>query len=141
MPSGTKADSTRKKRGALARSVPERKRADQQKNIAGIDPSVRKAFSGHLKVLLRIRESIQKEAKAYGVRIRNVDIRPSYSHEDEDNSGVLVEVWVEADSQKRFSYWETLSKRVDSLANSLPPKDRDFLNRSLSVIVSRIDAV
>ncbi len=94
-----------------------------------------------MKVLLTIRELAGEEAKKRGTRIKRVEIRPALSHEDKDESGVIMQIEVKAASEERFSFWEALSDKVDSLTTSLSRREKNFTNASLSIIVTHADGL
>lgn len=101
-----------------------------------IDPLARPAVIGHVRLLHALRKLSEQLAETRRVAIQGVEVRPAWSHEDDDRSRVVVEIQVDAASEQRFRYWEDLSDRVESFADSLSARERRFVNSSLSILVS-----
>jgi hypothetical protein len=109
--------------------------------LIDVDPGVERRIKGHKKILLLIGDLVRDEAIKQGVRIRRIEARPAWSHEYEERSAVVVEAEIEAGADQRFSFWEAVSERIDSLSDSLSARNRGFLNNRLSLVVSRARAL
>ena len=113
-----------------------RKKTAEQKNILTIDPLARPAVVGHMRILLMLRKLVDQAAQSNDVHINTVEIRPAWSHEDDDRSRVTMDIQVDTEPERRFIYWEAVSDKVDLIAVSLSPRHRHFVNSSLSILVS-----
>jgi len=93
-------------------------------------------LSGYASLAEQVYSVIKIEAKRYDVS-PIVAVRPSWSHEYEDRTGVIIEVQIKGDSEKRFNLWEAISSRLDDILDSISEKEKSFLTDSLSVIVNQ----
>jgi hypothetical protein len=125
----------------MSAAAPSRKQAEQQKTLVDIDRGVERRIKGYKKTLLLVGDLVRDEAMKQGIRIRRIEARPAWSHEYDDQSAVVVEAEIEAAAEQRFSYWEAVSDRIDSLSDSLSARNRGFLNNRLSLVVSRARAL
>jgi hypothetical protein len=125
----------------MSAAAPSRKQAEQQKTLVDIDRGVERRIKGYKKILLLVGDLVRDEAMKQGIRIRRIEARPAWSHEYDDQSAVVVEAEIEAAAEQRFSYWEAVSDRIDSLTDSLSARNRGFLNNRLSLVVSRARAL
>ena len=128
-------------RPAYSDFVSLRKRTARQKNIVAIDPLAQHVVAGHMKVLLMLHDLVSKAAAEHGVEIRNLEIGPAWSHEDDDRSRVVMDIEVDAEPELRFTYWEAVSDLVQAISDSLSPREKHFVNSTLSILVSRSHAV
>src|SRR5260370_30470042 len=124
----------------MSAAAPSRKQTERQKTLIEIEPSVEQRIKGYKKILLLVGDLVRDEAMKQGIRVRRIEARPAWSHEYEEQSAVVVEAEIESGAEQRFSYWEAVSDRIDSLSDSLSARNRGFLNNRLSLVVSRATA-
>jgi len=103
-----------------------------------ISPAAQERLCGHALLAEKVYSIIKEEAKRADVSPRIV-VRPSWSHEYEDQTGVVIEVEIAASDEKRFNLWDTISLRLDALldSTSLSEEEQSFLTNKLSVIVTQ----
>lgn len=105
--------------------------------IEDISSEAERRFRGHEKVVQEVLSLAEKEARARGISLVKIDVRPAWSHEYEERTGVVIDVEIKATAEERFSYWDAVCEWLDQLADSLPPKEQRFLNDEISFIVNR----
>ena len=100
------------------------------------DESVRR-LEGHEKLLENLVFVAEQEAAARGISLLKIDVLPAWSHEYDEKTGVVVHAEVRATDEQRFSLWEAISDRIDSLHDTLDSEEKDFLTDEVSVVVDR----
>ncbi len=106
-------------------------------SIEIISPEAARRFSGHEKIVQEVCSLAQEEAQARGLALLQIDVRPAWSHEYDERTGIVIDVEIRASSDERFSYWDAVCERLNELAESVPPEERCFLNDEISFIVNR----
>ena len=101
-----------------------------------ISPDAQERLSGYASLVGKVYSVIKSEAKRYDV-FPIVAVRPSWSHEYEDRTGVVIEVEIKGDSEKRFNLWDAISAKLDDLLDSISEDEKSFLTARLSVIVNQ----
>jgi len=124
-----------------SRTWPEWQHAERQETLIDIDRGVEQRVKGYKKILLLVGGLVRDEAMKQGIRVIRIEAGPAWSHEYDEQSAVVVEAEIEAGSDQRFSYWEAVSERIDSLGDSLSARNKGFLNKRLSLVVSRARAL
>lgn len=102
-----------------------------------ISAQAAKRIAGREEVVGRICEVARAQAAKHNLRVNEISIHAAWSHEYDENTGVVVDVNVTASDEDRFSYWEALNEGLDELAASLPQNDCDWLQSELSLTVIR----
>ncbi len=102
-----------------------------------ISTQAAKRIAGREEVVVRICELARAQAAKRNLRVNEISVHAAWSHEYDENTGVVVDVDVTASDEDRFSYWEALNERLDELAASLPQNDSDWLQSELSLTVIR----
>ncbi len=102
-----------------------------------ITPEVGQRLRGREKLLQTVYAIAHEEAQKQGIHLRKVTVRPAWSNEYDERTGVVVDVEIEGAADDRFSYWESVCTRLQDLESALPPQERDFLVNDLSFIVNR----
>lgn len=120
---------------------PQWQQAERQETLIDIDRGVEQRVKGYKKILLLVGDLVRDEAMKQGIRVIRIEAGPAWSHEYDEQSAVVVEAEIEAGSDQRFSYWEAVSERIDSLGDSLSARNKGFLNKRLSLVVSRARAL
>jgi hypothetical protein len=98
-----------------------------------IVPDVEQRLIGHRSLVLQICSLIQEQIEAFQISAR-IRVRPAWSHEYEDRTGIVVDVEANVDDDRRFVLWDAISTKVATLSN-LSEDDRSFLNNNISVFV------
>jgi hypothetical protein len=93
-----------------------------------IDPEAARRLSGHENLVQKICALAREEAQARGLSILRIDVRPAWSHEYDEHTGIFIAVEITAVTEGRFSYSDALCERLNQLAEMLPPEERRFLN-------------
>ncbi len=102
-----------------------------------ISAQAAKRIAGREEVVERICELAGAQAAKRNLRVNEISVHAAWSHEYDENTGVVVDVNVTASDEDRFSYWEALNERLDELAASLPQNARDWLESEVSLTVIR----
>jgi hypothetical protein len=105
--------------------------------VGAVSAETAKRIAGREEILIRFRQMAESAAMQHGTRVVRVNIRPTWSHEYEERSGVAVDLDVVASDEARFAYWEALDECIDKLAQSLPLADRNWLENEVSLTVIR----
>ncbi len=99
-------------------------------------PDAKERLAGFASLSKQVYAVIKDEAQRHDV-VPIIAVRPSWSHEYEDRTGVVIEVEIKGDSEKRFNLWEAISAKLDDLLDSLSAEEQSFLTDRLSVIVNQ----
>jgi hypothetical protein len=95
-------------------------------------------LKGHEKLLDEILLLAEQEAAGRGISLLEIDVLPAWSHEFDERTGVVVHTEVRATDEQRFSLWEAISERIDSLYDAVDPEEKNFLTDAVSVVVDRV---
>src|SRR5579864_1932855 len=125
-----------------------RRKGGEQRKVNHLIPSrpqridtpgteVGQRIAGREEILERVCELAQSQAAKQRVEVKKVGIRPAWSHEYDEKTGVVVDVDVVASNDERFSYWEALGESLAELADTLPSVDANWLQKELSLTVIR----
>jgi hypothetical protein len=93
---------------------------------------------GHEKLLENLLFVAEQEAAARGIALLKIDVLPAWSHEYDEKTGIVVHAEVRATDEQRFSLWDSISERIDSLYDTVGPKEKKFLTDEVSVVVDRV---
>jgi len=93
-------------------------------------------LSGYGMLAEKVYAVIKGEAKRADV-LPSIVVRPSWSHEYEDRTGVVIEVEIKGDTEKRFNLWDAISSKLDAFLDSISAEEQSFLTDKLSVIVNQ----
>jgi hypothetical protein len=102
-----------------------------------VSPEAAKRIQTHEPVVKSVVAIAEEEAQDRNLNVLYIKIRPAWSHEYEEHTGVVVEVKIRASTEERFSYWEAVSDQLNQLASGSPSQELRFLNEDLSFIVRR----
>ncbi len=102
-----------------------------------IDPEATRRFQGHEGVVQKVCALATEEAQARGLVLHYLDVRPAWSHEYDERTGVVVDAAVEASTDEQFSYWDAVGERLTQLEDTLPLEERSFLVKEISFVVSQ----
>ena len=105
--------------------------------VKTIDPEAARRFRGHERIVQEVCSLAKEEAQARRLTLLCIDVRPAWSHEYDERTGIVIDVEIKASSDERFSYWDAVCERLNELEESLPPEERCFLNDEISFIVNR----
>lgn len=64
-------------------------------------------------------------------------MRPAWSHEYDEHTGIVIDVEIHATADERFLYWDAVCARFNQLEESLSPEEISFLTDEISFIVDR----
>jgi hypothetical protein len=93
-------------------------------------------LSGHTVLAEKVYSVIKEEAKRSDV-LPSIVVRPSWSHEYEDLTGIVIDVEIHGDDDKRFTLWDAISSKLDALLDSMSAEEQAFLMDNLSVVVNK----
>ncbi len=105
--------------------------------VETIAPEAAQRFSGYESIVQEVCSLAKEEAQARGLALLQIDMRPAWSHEYDEHTGLVIDVEVKATSDERFSYWDAMCERLNELEDSVPPEERRFLNDEIFFVVSR----
>lgn len=124
--------------GQMQESVRTREGKREITNRADLlSPEVPERMSGHEPLVSKVCGLATEEAKKHNLSVLNVKVRSDWAHEYEETAGIVVDVKIKATNDERFSYWEAVCERIESLSASLSPEEQNFLNSHLSLAVRR----
>jgi hypothetical protein len=106
-------------------------------HLASLPTTLFTPDQGHEKLAQTIGVLARKEAQAHELALLKIDIRPAWSHESNEQTGIVIDVEVKATASERFSYWDVVCERLHQLEASLSPEEQRFLNDDIALIVSR----
>jgi hypothetical protein len=132
-------------RQALQEQIASSQKAKEGTGAAGLSPMVIEIISptaaqrlrGHERIVQAVCSLAKGEARARGLALLNINVRPAWSHEYDERTGVVIDVEIKAGADERFSYWDAMCERLNQLEDTLSPEDRSFLTSEISFIVSR----
>ncbi len=102
-----------------------------------IAPEAARRLGGHESTVQAVCSLAKEEAQARGLSLLKIEVRPAWSHEYDERTGIVIDVEIRASSDERFSYWDAVCERLNELAESVSPEERCFLNDEVSFIVNR----
>lgn len=105
--------------------------------IENFSTEATRRLSGYERVIQELFSISKKEAYARNIPILIVDVRPAWSHEYKENSGVVVDIEIKGSAEERFSLWDAICERIDQLKDSLSQEEWQFLTDEISFIVRR----
>ena len=100
-------------------------------------PEAVRRFSGHESAIQAVCSLAQEEAQARGLALLQIDVRPAWSHEYDERTGIVIDMEIRASSDERFSYWDAVCNRISDLEDLLPLKEKRFLQDQVSCVVNR----
>ena len=100
------------------------------------DPEAARRFRGHEKIVQEVCSLAKEEARARGLALLHIDVRPAWSHEYDERTGVVIDVEIKATTDEQFSYWDAVCERVSQLEDALSLEDRSFLTDEISLVVN-----
>jgi len=77
-----------------------------------IDPEAARRFSDHERIVQEVCSLAKEEAQARGLTLLRIEVRPAWSHEYDERTGIVIDVEIRASSDERFSYWDTVCERL-----------------------------
>lgn len=107
------------------------------RTIEDISQEARQRLKGHERLAQAVSALATEDAQARGLSLLKIDVRPAWSHEYDEHTGVVIDVEVQATPDERFAYWDAVCERLHQLDDTLPPEEQHFLNNELAFIVSR----
>ena len=107
--------------------------------IESVSPDAAQRFRGHEGIVHQICSLVQEEAQARGLALLQIDVRPAWSHEYDERTGIVIDMEIRASSDERFSYWDAVCNRISDLEDLLPLKEKRFLQDQVSCVVNRVD--
>jgi hypothetical protein len=120
--------------GQLLDTSPE---AIRQTASVEIVPDVEQRLIGRTSLMRQICSLIKEEIDTFQTSAR-IRVRPAWSHEYENRSGIVIDVEANVDDDRRFLLWDAISTKVAALSN-LSEADQSFVNDNISVFVSTPD--
>lgn len=104
--------------------------------IETISTDAAQRIKGHEKIVREVCSLAREEAQASGLALLRIDVRPAWSHEYEERTGIVIDVEIRASSDERFSYWDAVCERLSLLEDSLPPEEQRFLQDQAFLVVN-----
>jgi len=108
--------------------------------IETVTPEAVQRLHGHESIAQQVCFLAKEEAQARGLALLRIDVRPAWSHEYDERTGVVIDVEIKVSTDERFSYWDAMCERLNELAESVPPEERCFLNYEIFFVVRRTSA-
>jgi hypothetical protein len=107
------------------------------KNIKPMSLEVKQRLQGHEQLVHTICTFAIQEAEARGLALDSINIRPTWSHEDDENTGIVIDVEIKAMADERLVYWNAVCERINQLEEMLQLEEQRFLNDEIYFIVNR----
>lgn len=104
--------------------------------IETISTDAAQRIKDHEKIVREVCSLAREEAQARGLALLRIDVRPAWSHEYEERTGIVIDVEIRASSDERFSYWDAVCERLSLLQDSLPPEEQRFLQDQAFLVVN-----
>lgn len=104
--------------------------------IETMAPEAVRRFSGRERIVQSICALAKQEARARGLALLHIDVRPAWSHEYDERTGVVIDVEIKATTDERFSYWDVVCERISQLEDSLSPEEQRFLQDQAFFVVN-----
>ena len=105
--------------------------------ILSTSPEAARRLSGHESTVHAVCALAIQQAQARGLPLLKIDVRPAWSHEYDERTGIIIDVEISAPSDERFSYWDALCERLSFLQLSLPLQEQRFLQDQVSLLVNK----
>jgi len=102
-----------------------------------VSPEVSRRLKGYEQLVQSIYVLASQEARRHGLTLYKIDIRPAWSHESDEHTGVVIDLEVKATADERFAYWDAVCERVSQLEAALSPEEQRFLGDDMALLVSR----
>lgn len=101
-------------------------------------PEAARRLAGREKLVDKLISLAEQEVSARGMSSLKVTVRPAWSHEYEEHTGIVIDLGVKANAEERFSLWESVCEQMDQLQDSLPEEESRFLIDEVSLIVDQV---
>jgi hypothetical protein len=102
-----------------------------------IHPEAVRRTQGHEELVKKICNVAEEEAQRCGISLLSIRVRPSWSHESNEQTSIVIDAAVKATSDERNHYWDAVCEQMSQLESSLPSVESDFLSNEIFFIVSR----
>ena len=102
-----------------------------------IAPEAERRILGYEWLMQYLYEIVYDEMQRQRVSLRQLEVRPAWSNEYDDTTGVVIDVSIEGSVEQRFALWEVISSKIEALEAYMRPGDREFFTSSVSIIVNR----
>jgi len=104
--------------------------------IESVSPEAARRLSGHESTVQAVCSLAKEEARARGLSLLKIEVRPAWSHEYDERTGIVIDVEIRASSDERFSYWDAVCERLSRLEDLLPPQEQRFLQDQAFFVVN-----
>jgi len=111
--------------------------ANLKQTTVEIVEEAKRRLQGHEDLIAQVHSIVKEEAARLNVVINGIIVRPAWSHEYQDLTGVVIEVKMTEHKDQRFALWDSISSKLDSLLDSLTSEERAFLTDNVSVVVNQ----
>lgn len=108
-----------------------------EKTTFQVSEDAQKRLGGYERLFYKLLFITRQEAAARHVPLLKIEGLRAWSHEYQDDDGVVIHVEVQGNDEERFSVWEGISERINLLQGNLNSEEREFLMNEVSVIVDR----
>jgi len=105
---------------------------------AVITPEAEDRIRGQEVILEYVESIAMKTASDLHVSIQRMIVAPAWSHEYDDRTGIVIDIDIDADNDRRFALWDAICEQLDQEQSGLSEKERRFLEDDVSVSVNRI---
>lgn len=105
--------------------------------VETIDSEATRRLHGHERIMQEVCSLAKAEARARGLTLLCIDVRPAWSHEYDEGTGVVINAEIQATANERFLYWDAVCERINEMEDSLLPEERRLLNDEVSFVVQR----
>jgi len=112
-------------------------KANKQKITPEITDEAKKRLADREYLQEKLHFIMEEEASGLSISLNRIAIRPGWSHEYEDLSGVVIEVEMTGNNDLRFALWDAISFRLDALLDSLTLDEQTFIANNVSVVVTQ----
>lgn len=109
----------------------------KQKITPEITDEAKRRLAGREYLQDKFLSIVEEEASGLNIALTRIAVRPGWSHEYQDQTGVVIEVEMAGNNDRRFGLWDAISVRLDALLSSLTGEEQAFLANNVSVVVTQ----
>ncbi len=120
---------------AIARA---QQRQEPKKDITKeVFTEAEKRLANHSGLLEQLISIIETEANKLNIPVRKITARPAWSHEYDEETGVVIDIQITGSAVDRFRLWDAISEKIEKHQASFSEKENYFVAKEISFVVNR----
>ena len=104
------------------------------------DPSIsleaKHRIKGREQLVRQVCDLAEQEARARGISLLKIQVRPLWSQESNEQTGIVINAEVKATREEGDRYWDAVCERLNQLEGSVSSEDRRFLTNEIFFVVN-----